>query len=241
MASARANPVTYREHGEWYDGEIRRFVRLDNADPPPAGGILFVGSSIFREWREIRDFDADFAPLPVLNRAFGGSQTDDQLRVMDAIVFPHRPKVLVYYCGSNDLNWGTPPEAIVANFAEWSRRVVDALGPDVRILFVAVNRAPQKAPVWNQLDRTNQLAAAYCAATPNHAFVDVNADLFEDAERRRPKTALYRDDGLHFEPAGYDAFLPTVRRAVEAAWGEAVGAGEVAGGGDDFLPPGMRR
>ena len=241
MASARANPVTYREHGEWYDGEIRRFVRLDNADPPPAGGILFVGSSIFREWREIRDFDADFAPLPVLNRAFGGSQTDDQLRVMDAIVFPHRPKVLVYYCGSNDLNWGTPPEAIVANFAEWSRRVLDALGPDVRLLFVAVNRAPQKAPVWNQLDRTNQLAAAYCAATPNHAFVDVNADLFEDAERRRPKTALYREDGLHFEREGYDAFLPTVRRAVEAAWGEAVGAGEVAGAGDDFLPPGMRR
>ena len=85
------------------------------------------------------------------------------------------------------------------------------------------------------------MAAAYCAASPNHTFVDVNGDLFEDAERRRPKTALYRDDGLHFERVGYNAFLPTMRRAVEEAWGEAVGAGKVASGGDDFLPPGMRR
>jgi hypothetical protein len=66
---------------QWYDGEIRRFVRLDTADPPPPGGMLFVGSSIFREWREVRDFAGDFAPIPVVNRAFGGSDTIDQLEV----------------------------------------------------------------------------------------------------------------------------------------------------------------
>ena len=60
---ARA-PISYEPRGEWFDGEIRRFVRLDNADPPALGGILFVGSSIFREWREARDFDADFRAPP---------------------------------------------------------------------------------------------------------------------------------------------------------------------------------
>jgi len=48
-----------------------------------------------RSLKNGRDFEADFAPLPVLNRAFGGSQTSDQLDVMDAIVFPLKPKVLV--------------------------------------------------------------------------------------------------------------------------------------------------
>ena len=72
-----AMPIS-AEH--WADGEIRYFVRKDTENPPPKGGILFVGSSIFREWRENRDFDADFAPLPVLNRAFGGSQAGGRAR-----------------------------------------------------------------------------------------------------------------------------------------------------------------
>jgi hypothetical protein len=36
----------------WYAPEIRRFVRLDRERPPAPGGVLFVGSSIFSEWRE---------------------------------------------------------------------------------------------------------------------------------------------------------------------------------------------
>ena len=90
--------IEYVTRGEWYDGEIRRFVRIDNENPPRKRGVLFVGSSIFREWREARDFAADVAPLGAdcLNRAFGGSTTRDQLDVMEQIVFPHDPKVLVY-------------------------------------------------------------------------------------------------------------------------------------------------
>ncbi len=256
---ARA-PISYEPRGEWFDGEIRRFVRLDNADPPALGGILFVGSSIFREWREARDFDADFAPLPVLNRAFGGSQTDDLLddAVLEAVVFPHRPRVIVYYCGSNDLNWGVPPERIRDNFACFHRAVRARLGSardPVRILFVSINRAPQKRPVWRQLDAANALVAAHCAATPNLAFVDVNPRLFEsgDASGEDFRARLFRDDGLHFRPEAYDEFLPDVREAVEKAWNEArgeeadgaTGGGGgggcgAGGGGDEHLPPGMR-
>ena len=237
---ARA-PISYEPRGEWFDGEIRRFVRLDNADPPALGGILFVGSSIFREWREARDFDADFAPLPVLNRAFGGSQTDDLLddAVLEAVVFPHRPRVIVYYCGSNDLNWGVPPERIRDNFACFHRAVRARLGSardPVRILFVSINRAPQKRPVWRQLDAANALVAAHCAATPNLAFVDVNPRLFEsgDASGEDFRARLFRDDGLHFRPEAYDEFLPDVREAVEKAWNEARGEeadGATGGGG----------
>ena len=57
--------IEYVTRGEWYDGEIRRFVRIDNENPPRKRGVLFAGSSIFREWRELRDFPADLSLIHI--------------------------------------------------------------------------------------------------------------------------------------------------------------------------------
>ena len=276
---ARDPPIAFEAKGEWYDGEIRRFVRLDNANPPPERGILFVGSSIFREWREARDFAADLAPLPAVNRAFGGSTARDQLSddIMEAIVFPHDPRVLVYYCGSNDLNEGASPRAIRDAFAAWSEKALErasvssrvvsrgrsAASPrapaSLQIVFVSINRAPQKTPLWDALDETNALVKAYCEERgETHAFADVNPALFEDGSRMtRPRRRLFRDDGLHFDPnpsaGAYEAWVPTVRDAVFRAWDRAI-EGEKRGetsaesreeGGDEeddpYLPPRLGR
>ena len=285
---ARDPPIAFEATGEWYDGEIRRFVRLDNENPPERRGVVFVGSSIFREWREARDFAADLAPLPAVNRAFGGSTARDQMRddIMDAIVFPHEPRVLVYYCGSNDLNEGESPRRIRDHFATWSEKALAArdvgasprsrlagrVSPalsrketkhahnpqkQIQIVFVSINRAPQKRPLWDALDETNRLVKAYCEARgETHAFVDVNPALFEDGARMTaPKTSLFRDDGLHFEPsaAAYEAWVPTVRDAVFRAWDRAIewekrgessldaSRKEGADAGDDpYLPPRSR-
>ena len=59
------------------------FLAADQASPPAKGGILFVGSSIFRLWTSV---PGQMAPLPVLNRAFGGSRTGDQLDRFDSIL-----------------------------------------------------------------------------------------------------------------------------------------------------------
>ena len=204
-----------------------------------------------------------------MNRAFGGSTARDQLRddIMDAIVFPHDPRVLVYYCGSNDLNEGESPRRIRDAFATWSEKALAAApsrketkrasASPLQIVFVSINRAPQKRPLWDALDETNRLVKAYCEARGDtHAFVDVNPALFEDGARMTvPKTSLFRDDGLHFEPsaAAYEAWVPTVRDAVFRAWDRAIewekrgesspdaSREEGADPGDDpYLPPRSR-
>ena len=203
----------------WADGEIRQFVRRDAASPPPKGGILFVGSSIFREWREQRNFEADLAPLPVLNRAFGGSQTSDQLDRMEHIVFPHEPRVIVYYCGSNDLNWGSPPRDVFSRFKEFSDHARARL-PLVRIVYVSINRSPQKQSQWAAVDETNAIVARYCETTPRHVFVNVNTHLFDAVGK--PRHDLYREDGLHFHPHAYDVFITVLKPVLESEWAKVV-------------------
>jgi hypothetical protein len=53
------------------------------------------------------------------------------------------------------------------------------LGLDVHVVFVSIMRAPQKEPMWRQLDEANNLIAGYCADTPNTRYVDVNTVLFD--------------------------------------------------------------
>lgn len=203
---------------EQYEPSFRAFAEADRGTPPKPGGILFVGSSIFRQWTTVV---GQMAPLPVLNRAFGGSRTGDQLARFAQVVSPYAPKVIVYYCGSNDLKAGATPEdpaAIFARFRQFSERVRGTL-PATRIIFVSSTRSPDRVERWEQVDGYNALVRVYCAATPNHTFVDVNPALVD--RDGRPRLELYADDKLHFKPPAYVAFTAIIKPVLERVWAEA--------------------
>src|SRR5207248_1947169 len=77
MASlAAAVCVPSALYAQRFQGEIQQMLARDKTNPPPQGGILFIGSSIFRFWTHLSE---QMAPLPVFNHAFGGSVTQDIL------------------------------------------------------------------------------------------------------------------------------------------------------------------
>ena len=99
---------------ERYEPAFKSFAEADQAKPVVKGGILLVGSSIFRLWADVAE---QMAPLPVLNRAFGGSRVADQLARFDQLVPTYAPKIIVYYCGSNDIKANQDsPEVIFTRF-----------------------------------------------------------------------------------------------------------------------------
>ncbi len=205
---------------EQYEPSFKAFAEMDRATPPKPGGILFVGSSIFRQWTTVA---AQMAPLPVLNRAFGGSRTGDQLARFDQLVPRYAPKVIVYYCGSNDLNAkpADAPEVIFARFREFSERV-RAKFPATRLIYVSATRSPDRVDRWEQVDHYNALARAYCAATPGRTFIDINPALVDAAGH--PRLDLYVADKLHFHPPAYVAFTAIIKPVLERVWAEVEGS-----------------
>src|SRR6478735_2134380 len=154
--------LQHREHAErgpcrGEDGqEMTRIIALgiaamalwapgqNDARPAPAG-IVFVGSSIFHRWTNLQ---AQMAPLPIVNLAFDGAVTEDILRLVDSRVLPRRPKVVAYYCGSNDISLGEPAAPIVSRIRQFIDRVTTAL-PASQVVFVSINRAPDKQDRWD--------------------------------------------------------------------------------------------
>lgn len=191
---------------------IEDFVAADRTAPPPRKGILFIGSSIFRQWTSVVE---DMSPLPVFNRAFGGSRTADILAHMHRIVLPYEPKVIVYYCGSNDINAEIKPAEIASNFQTFVKRVHASL-PETKVLYVSINRAPQKRDRWADVDAANRMIEEYTKSDARLKFVDVNPALFD--AKGEPRMELYRADRLHFKVPAYREFTKIIRPAVEAAW-----------------------
>lgn len=218
---AAAASATSEENADkrWaqYEPSFKAFAEQDTARPPVKGGILFVGSSIFRQWTTVV---GQLAPLPVLNRAFGGSRTGDQVARFDQLVPVYAPKVIVYYCGSNDLKAGPVPEdpaAIFARFREFSERA-RKFNPSIRLIFASSTRSPDRVGRWEQVDHYNALARAHCAATPGHVFVDLNPALVDS--NGHPRLDLYKDDKLHFHPPAYVEFTRIIKPVLERVWRE---------------------
>ena len=197
-----------------FESAIRERLAADRTNPPPRGAILFIGSSIFRQWTNVV---ANMAPLPVFNRAFGGSRTSDILERVDQLVLPYAPRVIVYYGGSNDVNNREPAAAIFGRIHDFEQRVHAKL-PGTHIIFVAIDRAPQKRERWNVVDAANALVRDYCTVTPRLTFLDLNPATHD--EKGEPRWELYRDDRLHFKPAAYVGFAAALKPILQSTWAE---------------------
>ena len=197
-----------------YAEAIAAFQSKDSVEPTPLEAIVFTGSSIFRQWDSLA---VQMAPLPVFNRAFGGSRTSDVLYHEDAVVLKYRPRLVVYYCGSNDINAGVPSDSILENIIRFKERLHAAL-PSTHMIYTAILRSPQKRLKWGMVDSVNRRVAAALTTDSRCRFVDLNPMVAD--KTGEPVGAFYRNDSLHYQPAAYVEFTRGLKPVVEATWKE---------------------
>ena len=191
--------------------EVGRFANLPS---PAPGGVLLVGSSIFKRWTNAV---TDLAPLPVTNRAFGGSQTSHQLKFFDQVVPPCRPQLIVWYCGSNDIKGKKDPVSVLERTEEWLDKV-KMLDPSIQVLLVSIHRSPQKRKD-GQIEGVDALNRGYQELSKKRDgvfYVYVNPAL-ENATGGS-KDDLYLADGLHLNVEGYQQMVTLLKPAMEKYW-----------------------
>lgn len=207
-APAVAQPPTPRNGPERFAPEIAAFAAADREQMPPACGFLFVGSSSIRFWKTLA---TDMAPIPVVNRGFGGSTVADVDYYFDRVVAPYRPRAVVFYAGENDLHAGASPAAVTADFARFMDLKTRALGA-APVYFVSLK--PSKLR-WAERDAQAQVNAqiqAMAAQRGDLHYVDVVPAMLTGGA---PKD-IYVADGLHMTPDGYRLWTEVVRPVVEA-------------------------
>jgi len=194
-----------------YTAEVAKFALQPVPSP---GGVLLVGSSNFRKWTNAV---TDLAPLPVTNRAFGGSQTSHQLMFFDQVVPPCRPGLVVWYCGSNDIKGKKDATSILERTEEWISRVKQ-MDSATAVLLVSVIRAPQKHRDGQVavVDAVNRGYEEIARSKEGVFYVDVNPALQSPTGESRAD--LYVSDGLHLNGEGYRQMTTLLKPAIEKHW-----------------------
>lgn len=186
-----------------WEKDIAAFEAQDAATPPPSGQVLFVGSSSIRGW----DLKESFPELAALNRGFGGSEVADTLHFAGRIVIPYRPKQVFLYAGDNDISNGKDAHDVFEDFARLAELIETRL-PGTELVFIAIKPSISRWKLWPEMRRANDMVAGYARAKAHVKFADIApVTLGSDGE---PDPALFKEDGLHLNAAGYKAWAGVI-------------------------------
>jgi len=197
-----------RNDPDAWEASIRSFEAQDRLTPVvPNKMIVFVGSSSFMFWSTM---EYDLAPLPVLNRGFGGAKINDVLRYADRIVTPYRPRAIVLFAGTNDI---APPKPATAQhvFDGYIAFVkhVQATLPETPIYYVAITPSASRWKLWSIARETNRLIREHTESDPRLRFIDLTDHLL--GPDGKPNRSLYRFDRLHPNKKGYALWTAAIK------------------------------
>ncbi len=164
----------------------------------PRDGIVFAGSSSIRKWDSLT---SDMAPLPVVNRGFGGAIIKQVTHNATRMIVPLRPKLIVFYCGENDIaNDKYPAEMPLNDFKTFANAMRQKL-PGTGILFISMKPSPLRWKYWAKFQQSNRLIQSYIETQKRMWYVDVGKAMLNRQGFARPE--LFLSDSLHMNQEGY--------------------------------------
>jgi lysophospholipase L1-like esterase len=200
-----------------WEKQIRAFEKKERKRPAPKGAVVFAGSSTIRLWGALA---RDMAPLPAVQRGFGGAKVNDVIHYMDRLITPHDPAIVVLYIGSNDLLdfGGNEPKSL-----EQMRILYDTLLtglhdrlPGARIVVVATFPSPLNARRAEQIEAVNRHLREAAENKPWLELVDGNAAL--QSPNGKPERSLFRFDRVHLNKKGYARWAQVLRPKLLEYW-----------------------
>jgi len=200
-----------------WERQIHAFEKTERKRPAPKGSVVFAGSSTIRFWGNLA---RDMAPLPAVQRGFGGAKVNDVIHYMDRLITPHDPAMVVLYIGSNDLLdfGGNKPKSVAEMQRLYDLLLTDLHDrlPDAAIVILATFPSPLNARRAAQIEAVNEYVRETAETRPWLDLVDGNAAL--QTASGDPDRSLFRFDRVHLNKRGYARWAQILRPKLLDRW-----------------------
>lgn len=166
--------------------------------------IVFTGSSSVRMWEDLQE---RFPNKQILNTGFGGSQSVDLERFLDELILNYDPKQVFIYEGDNDISSKRKPKAIEGTIHD----IVEELQrrrPEMEIVLISAKPSISRWHLKRKYKRLNKKLSKLAAEMKNVRYADVWSIMLN---KRKLKTHLFIEDGLHMNRQGYDLWYAVLK------------------------------
>lgn len=177
--------------------EVQQFKKNDSIAMPPKNGIVFVGSSSLRMWKELED---TYKSYKAINRGFGGSDLKQANDYIQELVLDYKPRQVVIYSGENDIAAGVSADDTYERFVTFFTNIRKKL-PKANITFISIKLSPSRAKFSDVVLATNASIKAFIEKQKNAGFIDITSKMLDADGNNRPE--LFQPDMLHMKPPGY--------------------------------------
>ncbi|GBL29293.1 hypothetical protein EMGBS10_04430 [Opitutia bacterium] len=134
---------------------------------------------------------------------------------IDNLAIAFKPRAVILYEGSNDINAGTKPATVLASFQRLQRKLHTAL-PEARLYVLGVVPSPGKRfEKFAELKQVNELLRAECATQPWMKFIDTTTPLL--GADGQPREELFKPGDIHMVPAGYAVWKSVIAPVIVPA------------------------
>jgi hypothetical protein len=204
-----------KQYGEstyaWALPEIEAFKQLDATTNYAPGSILFMGSSSIRLWDSLTE---DMAPLPIIQRGYGGAHFRDLIFYVDTLLNEHDLRMVVCFV-ANDISQSKSDESTnkILNNYDYVVKRIRKKHPTIPILQLSITPTESRWHLWSQINALNKGLKSYCQSHDNMYFLETTSHFLNAAGQ--PKSELFRKDRLHLNKEGYALWNRLIKPEVE--------------------------
>ena len=193
---------TYETKAKNYENKI--------ADENENYHVMLAGSSSIEFWTSSKE---DLNPVVSYNHGIGGTTIEEWDEKLNArLVYPYKPKMVVYYVGINNvINSKQDATTIWNNLEKFFNDTHEAL-PDTKVQYIMMNLIPGYTSYFGVINAVNTKVVEYQANNPWLTLINPGTALLK--ANGEPNAAYFRTDGLHLSYYGYVVWGGIIKESI---------------------------
>ena len=172
--------------------------------------VMLAGSSSIEFWTSFKE---DLSPIVSYNHGIGGTtieQWDEDLN--QRLVFPYKPKMVVYYVGINNVINSKQDATTIWNNLEKFFNNTHANLPNTKVQYIMMNLIPGYTQYFDVINSVNAKVVEYQKTNSWLTLINPGTELLK--ENGQPNAAYFRTDGLHLSFYGYVVWGGIIKESI---------------------------